>query len=98
MMLRVKVWGARQRLRLVIAAVLIGLAGGVAMGIAAGTRRTDSAPARYTRHAGGDPDLVITQLSGRPLNEAVATLPGVASVKAFVFVPSFLVSPLDGTP
>jgi ABC-type lipoprotein release transport system permease subunit len=98
MMLRVKVWAARQRLRLVVAAVLIGMAGGVAMGIAAGTRRTDSAPGRYTRRAGGDPDLVITQLSGRPLSEAVAALPGVASTKALVFVPSFLVSPLDGTP
>ena len=96
MLLRVRAWVARHRLRLVVSGVLIGVAGGLAMGIAMGTRRTASAPDRYTKFAGGDPDLVITQQSGPSLQGEVANLPGVRSTKAFVFVPSFLLSPLDG--
>ncbi|MEO7369727.1 MAG: ABC transporter permease [Ilumatobacteraceae bacterium] len=95
--LRVRLWVGRHRVRLVVTAVLIGVASGLVMGIAAGARRTASAPDRYTRSAGGDPDLLITQLSGRPLNDLVAQLPGVTSAQALVFVPSFLVSPLDGS-
>ena len=97
MLLRVKVWVGRHRLRLVVSAVLIGIVAGLAMGIAMGTRRTSSAPDRYTRFAGGDPDLVITQQSGPSLQDNVADLPGVRSTKAFVFVPSFLLSPVDGS-
>lgn len=88
----------RRRLRLVATAVLVGVTAGLAMGIVAGTRRTDSAPDRYTLDAGGDPDLTITQMFGPPLTGDVAQLPGVVSTKAIVFVPSFLVSPIDGTP
>ena len=97
MRLRVSAWVGRHWARLVVAAVLIGVAGGLAMGIAMGTRRTASAPDRYTRAAGGDPDLVITQQSGPSLQQAVAALPGVREAKAIVFVPAFLISPLDGT-
>lgn len=97
MLLRVSAWVARHRLQLVVSAVLIGIGGGLAMGVVMGTRRTSSAPDRYTRHAGGDPDLVITQQSGPSLENDVAKLPGVVSTSAFVFVPSFLISPLDGT-
>ena len=68
------------------------------MGVVAGTRRTDSAPDRYTEAAGGDPDLTITQLYGPPLIDSVAKLPGVISAKGIVFIPSFIVSPTDGTP
>jgi hypothetical protein len=68
------------------------------MGIAAGTRRTDSAPDRYTRQAGGDPDLAVVQTHGQPLDRQVARLPGVASARSQVFVASFLVSPVDGRP
>lgn len=95
--LRVRRWVGRHWARLAIAAVLIGVVGGLALGLAAGTRRTDSAPDRYTRHFGGDPDLLITQLSGQPLDEQVARLPGVESIESIVFVPSFLVSPRDGS-
>jgi len=96
--LRVRRWMGRHWARLAVAALLIGVVGGLALGLAAGTRRTSSAPDRYTRHFGGDPDLLITQLSGQPLDEQVARLPGVASVESIVFVPSFPVSPRDGTP
>ena len=95
--LRVRRWVGRHWARLGVAAILIGVVGGLALGLAAGTRRTDSAPDRYTRHFGGDPDLLITQLSGQPLDEQVARLPGVESIESIVFVPSFLVSPRDGS-
>ena len=42
--LRVRRWVGRHWARLAIAAVLIGVVGGLALGLAAGTRRTDSAP------------------------------------------------------
>jgi hypothetical protein len=96
--LRVRGWVGRHWARLVVAAVVIGAVGGLALGLVAGTRRTESAPDRYTRHFGGDPDLLVTQLSGQPLDEQVARLPGVTSIESIVFVPSFLVSPRDGTP
>ena len=98
MALRVRAWSRRGKVRLVVTILLIGVSAGIPMGIAAGARRTDSAPDRYTRQAGGDPDLVVSQLSGRPLSADVARLPGVVSTRSQVFVPAFLVSPLDGVP
>ncbi len=98
MALRVKAWLRREKLRVVVTIVLAAVTAGVTMGIAAGTRRTDTAPDRYTRKAGGDPELVITQVSGRPLTGAVSRLPGVVSTQSLSFVPSFLVSPVDGAP
>lgn len=98
MRLRVRVWVQRRLPQLLVAALLIAIAGGLAMGLAAGTRRTGSAPDRYTARAGGDPDLVITQLSGPPLTAEVAKIDGVAEVGSIAFVTSFLVSPSDGSP
>ena len=98
MALRVNAWLRRERLRVLVTILLVAVTGGVTMGIAAGTRRTDTAPGRYTRQAGGDPDLVINQVSGFPLTDAVSRLPGVVSARGIAFVPSFLVSPLDGVP
>ncbi len=96
--LRLRVWLRSQWRRCVIVGVFAGLVGGVAMGLAAGSRRTDSAPDRYTRDAGGDPDLLITQLGGAPLTEQTRQLPGVARAQALVFVTAFLLSPVDGSP
>ena len=87
----------KQRWRLVlVSGLLIGLASGLAMGLVAGTRRTASAPDRYTSWAGGDPDVDVTQLSGAPLTDAVRSVPGVARVTGITFVASFLRGP-DGT-
>ncbi len=55
-------------------------------------------PTATPTDAGGDPDLTITQMFGQPLTDDIARLPGVESTKAIVFVPSFIVSPIDGTP
>ncbi|HSB84710.1 MAG TPA: FtsX-like permease family protein [Ilumatobacteraceae bacterium] len=98
MLLRVRVWMRRRARQLVVTAGLLGLAGGLVIGLAAGTRRTESAPDRYTARFGGDPDLVITQLHGKPLTAQVAAIPGVREAKSIAFVPSFVASPIDGTP
>lgn len=98
MRLRISAWLRREKARLVVVVLLVGLAGGVTMGIAAGARRTASAPDRYTGRSGGDPELVILQSQGQPFDREIARLPGVASVRSQVFVASFLASPVDGQP
>ena len=97
MRLRVRVWVRRRWRQLAVTALLIGVAGGLAIGLASGTRRTDSAPDRYTTKAGGDPDLVIQQLSGPPLTAEIAKIAGVARAQSVAFVTSFLVAPDDGS-
>jgi hypothetical protein len=92
---RVRIWLRRRAARAVVTAVVVGLVAGVAMGLATGTRRTSSAPDRYTEWAGGDPDFELIQLSGAPLTNQVAAIDGVASVMGMSFVTSFLLGP-DG--
>jgi len=95
--MRVRIWTRRNFVRVVVAGAIIGVLGGAATGIAAGTIRTASAPARYTSAFGGDPGLLITQQSGRSLKNSIAQLPGVESTQGFVFVTAFLVAPTDGS-
>ena len=95
--MRVRLWTRRNVIRVMVAGSIIGVLGGLATGIAAGTIRTASAPARYTSAYGGDPDLLITQQSGRSLKNQIAQLPGVESIQGFVFVTAFLVAPTDGS-
>jgi hypothetical protein len=95
--LRVSAWARRHWRRALVTAVLAGGIAGLVMGVVAGTRRTGSAPDRYTRQAGGDPDLMITQFAGPPITDDVGRLPGVVSVRSQTFVPAFLVSPSDGS-
>ena len=95
--MRVRIFTRRNLLKVVLAGAVIGVLGGVATGIAAGTVRTASAPDRYTTALGGDPDLMITQQSGQSLKNQIAQLPGVESMQSFVFVTAFLVAPTDGS-
>ncbi len=95
--MRVRIWARRNLLRVAVAGAIIGVLGGGAIGIVAGTVRTASAPTRYTSAFGGDPDLTITQQSGQSLRNQVAQLPGVESLQSFVFVTAFLVAPTDGS-
>ena len=93
---RTRSWFSGRRRLVLVTGLLIGLASGLAMGLVAGTRRTASAPDRYTSWAGGDPDLAVLQLGGSPLTDAVSSIPGVARVTGSSFVASFLRGP-DGT-
>ena len=79
--------------RTLVVALLIGVVAGTVLTLAAGARRTASAPDRYTAASGGDPELVVMQPSGEPLTDAVRQLPGVAAVRAVTFVPAFPLSP-----
>jgi putative ABC transport system permease protein len=92
---RTRSWFRRRWRLVLVTGLLIGLTSGVAMGLVAGTRRTSSAPDRYTRWAGGDPDLEVVQLGGAPLIDAVSSVPGVARVAGVSFVAAFLRGP-DG--
>lgn len=95
---RVSIVVRRRAASIVVAAVVIGVLAGLALALTAGTRRTASAPDRYTAWAGGDPDLQITQQAGLPLTDRVASLPGVSEAKGYTFVLSFPLSPKDGAP
>ncbi len=54
--------------------------------VAAGARRTASAPDRYTASMGGKVDGLVEQRSGLPLTDRIAALPGVKEVGAYTFV------------
>jgi len=95
---RVAVWIRRRAGALIRTALIIGVVAGVALAMSAGARRTASAPDRYTRAAGGDPDFQITQQAGLPLTREVADLPEVTSAEGYSFVLSFPLAPTDGTP
>ena len=94
--LRVRTWFRSRRALVLVTAVLVGVVAGLAMGLVAGTRRTASAPDRYTSWSGGDPGLIIQQQTGDPLTDAVAAMPGVRSADGYTFVTAFLRGP-DGS-
>jgi len=94
---RVQVWVRRHLGQLLVTGLLVGIIGGLAIGLAAGTRRTSSAPDRFTTSVGGDADFVIVQLGGPPLTAEIDKLVGVSSAQGVSFVTSFLVSPTDGS-
>ncbi len=74
--------------------VLAGIVIGVVFAIGAGTRRTSTAPDRYTEAYGGDPDLVLFEpASGAfSLADTIDGLPDVSSADSITFVTAF---PLD---
>lgn len=94
---RVAIWLRHRWVSIALTALVVGVLGGSAMGVVAGTRRTDSAPDRLTRAAGGDPDLYLTQMGGDPLIDRVADISGVMSSNGYAFVLAFPISPVDGS-
>jgi len=95
---RANIWLRRHRRRVVVTALVVGVVAATALGITAGTRRTGSAPDRFTVAAGGDPDFQITQLAGAPITKQLAAVPGVTSAKSIAFLLAFPLSPKDGSP
>jgi len=92
-MLRVRAWGRTQWRAAAVVAVLVGVVAGAVLALAAGTRRTASAPDRYTEASGGDPDLGLFQAFGPPLSSSIRALPGVTEVSSQTFVTAFPVGP-----
>jgi hypothetical protein len=83
-----------------VAVIAAGLAVAVisaaVLAVAAGARRTATAPDRFTDAAGGNPDAELYQQEGRPRTAEVAGLAAVGSVEAITFVAVGLTSP-DGS-
>ena len=94
---RVAIWLRHRWVSIALTALVVGVLGGSAMGVVSGTRRTDSAPDRLTRAAGGDPDLYLTQMGGDPRIDRVADISGVMSSNGYAFVLAFPISPVDGS-
>jgi hypothetical protein len=79
---------------IVIVTVIVALVGAVVVTVAAGARRTATAPDRYTSSSGVSFDGLITQEhGGRPRTNEVTALPGVESASSFTFVFGGLVDP-----
>jgi hypothetical protein len=66
--------------------VVVAVPVAVVLTLAAGARRTATAPDRYTRAVGGDADVQLLQTGGRPATDAVRAIPGVRDVEAVTFV------------
>ncbi|HEX7276377.1 MAG TPA: hypothetical protein VF244_03300, partial [Acidimicrobiales bacterium] len=58
----------------------------VVLGLAAGARRTATAPDRYTAAVGGDADAVVIQPSGHPIDHLVRALPQVQELDGLAFL------------
>ena len=82
-------WARANWARSIPVVLLVALAGAAAMALVAGTRRTDSAPDRYTASYGGDPDLLLYQPYGPPIADSVREIDGVEHVQNITFVAAF---------
>ena len=90
--LRVAAWGRSNWIRTIPVVLLVALAAGAAGALAIGTRRTETAPDRYTAAYGGDPPVAVYQPYGPPLTDVIREAPGVAEALGITFVLAF---PLD---
>ncbi|MEJ7801731.1 MAG: FtsX-like permease family protein, partial [Ilumatobacter sp.] len=89
---RVAAWVRSNWIRTIPVVLVVALAAGVAGALAVGTRRTETAPDRYTAAYGGDPTVALYQPYGPPLTDVIRTAPGVAEAHGVTFVLAF---PLD---
>jgi hypothetical protein len=87
--LRVAAWARTSWTRVVPVIVVVALAAATPFALAAGTRRTETAPDRLTVAEGGDPDLVLYQSFGDPLTEEIRQVDGVESAIHITFVAAF---------
>src|SRR6188768_3740207 len=90
--MRVATWARANWRRTIPVVLLVAIAAGAASALAAGSRRTATAPDRYTAVHGGDPTAVLYQPYGPPLTDDVRALPEVEWAEAITFIAAF---PLD---
>lgn len=95
---RLACWGRTRRGAVASLTAVVAVVAAVVLTLAAGARRTESAPDRYTAAFGGDPSARATQDSGPPRDREIAALPGVASVDALTFVFGGVVGPRTAEP
>jgi ABC-type lipoprotein release transport system permease subunit len=74
-------------------AVVVALAGGLVLTLAAGARRTSAAPDAYTAAVGGDVAATVQQRDGAPRTAEVTALPGVKTVSAITYIFATVVDP-----
>ena len=86
LVLRVRVAVRHRRMAALGLAVLVAVGVGVVLTLAAGARRTASAPDRYTAAVGGDVDTMLFQPNGRPQTDAVRALPVVQELHSVTFL------------
>ena len=91
-LLRVQVTIRHRRLGALGLALLIAIGTASVLALAAGARRTASAPDRYTVSVGGDVDTMLVQPEGRPQTSAVRALPIVRELHSV----TFLTATVDG--
>ena len=70
----------------IIVAAIVAVVSATVLALAAGARRTATAPDRYTAAAGGDVGGLVLQPSGRPRLDEIASLPAVEHVDGITFV------------
>ncbi len=86
--------GLRRRwLSALVVAGIVAVVSGSPLTLAAGARRTASAPDAYTAAVGGDLGGLVTQDGGPPRTGEVAALPGVESLEAMTFLFASVVDP-----
>ena len=88
----------RRRIGPIVAMTVgVGIVVGLTLTIAAGARRTATAPDRYTADSNVSFDALITQQNaGRPRTDEIAALEGVSRADSFTFVFGGLVDPASG--
>ena len=87
-------WVRSNWIRTIPVVLVVALAAGVAGALAVGTRRTETAPDRYTAAYGGDPIVALYQPYGPPLTDVISTAPGVDEAVGITFVTAF---PVDSS-
>ena len=88
----------RRRIGPIVAMTVgVGIVAGLTLTIAAGARRSSTAPDRYTADSSVSFDALVTQqIAGRPRTGEIAGLAGVSSADSYTFVFGGLVDPVDG--
>lgn len=95
--MRVGAWLRSSGTRVVVLAVVLGVAAAAPLALVAGARRTGSAPDRLTASVGGDPTAGLNQFQPGSIADDVRALPGVDRMEAVTFVTAFVLGP-DGEP
>ena len=77
--------------------IMVGLAVGITLTLAAGAHRTATAPSRYSSDSQLGSDALVTQQNaGRPRTEEIAAIGGVDGAESYTFVFGGLIDPVTG--
>ena len=83
---RLRRWSGSHLTTIIVLAAVIAAVAAAVLAVAAGARRTQTAPDRYQQAFGGGHDLALTQNEGAPSTDLVAALPAVDAVESVTFL------------